>query len=905
MEMDNYEVLKNHLFLNLQQLEQPLEKGAIEAQIGDLKIQIDLLTNALGFERGLATISPLLKKVNELPNDGEWAQMQNDLEKSFNVRMEDGILIKERDDNDKNTNWWTENSKSQSDLYYWNRYSNELLTILNKQVRNKIDESTDVIMNNIGNPSDKDFEHRGMVVGHVQSGKTANYASLVCKAADAGYKFIVVIAGDKNNLRKQTQERLNDHFVGWNGEKQVGVGIGRDKRDKRPVSLTGLERDFNKRDADRASQVSNFDNVIVPILLVIKKNTRTLTNVTSWLRNQYKNRISDHAMLLIDDESDYASINTRDENSPTRINEKIRELLSLFEKRSYVAYTATPYANILIDHKAYTPTLGADLFPKDFIYALDAPTNYFGAEKLFVENPDKHIIELDDHADIFPSKHKKDLDVFELPPSLKNAIRLFLINVSIRDLRGHTKKHNSMMIHCSRFTNVHQQIKFRAQEYIDKIKKDILSYGNLNDSEQYSKNVLQLKDTYQTYYKDIEFSWKNVKKQMVKNIETIIVREVHQKTPPHLRLSYEDSARTNAIVIGGASISRGYTLEGLSISYFLRNTIYYDTLMQMGRWFGYRPGYDDLCKIFIPREVKDNFTDIIEATIELFEDFRRMADDNMTPKEFGLAIQYRPESALQVTARNKQRNAEDLIIEMKLDGLSKETARIHLDKVINRKNKEEIRRLLEIIGPQTKIVGKTYLWQYVPKTVILRFLNNYKFINYEQYTLNMRMPIEFIKEYVSETNTLWDVALYNGQGEIETGLPNNINIRREQRRIEKLDKSNKHFEILRRQVSSGNAENVVLSESEKNELRETGRKLTRNAVRNKMPRPLLMLHFLEIVDGNFDKKFSYPAIGFSFPTYLNGAKESIWKEPIRLKINSVYAQQLQEELEYEGDSDDY
>lgn len=895
--MNSYEAIKTLLFTNLQQLEQPLEEGAIESQIEDLKIQIALLTNALGFEKGLSTISPLLKKVSELPSSGDWMRMQDDLETSFNVRMEDGLLIQGKNEDYKNKHWWTEVGKELSESYYWNRYSNELLKILNKQVKNKIDESTDVIMDNIGNPADKAFERRGMVVGHVQSGKTANYASLVCKAADAGYKFIVVVAGDKINLRNQTQKRLNEHFVGWNGERQVGVGVGRDKLHKRPISLTGLKRDFNKRDADSASQGSNFDNVIVPILLVIKKNTRTLTNVTSWLRNQYRNRISDHAMLLIDDESDYASINTKDENSPTRINEKIRELLSLFEKRSYVAYTATPYANILIDHKAYTPTLGEDLFPKDFIYALDAPNNYFGARKLFIDNPQNHIIELDDYADTFPKKHKKDLEVFELPPSLKDAIRLFVINVSIRDLRGHSEAHNSMMIHCSRFTNVHQQIKFRIQEYLEKIKKDVLSYGNLNNPEQYSKYLLQLNETYQRYYKDADFSWEKVKNQFVKNIETIVVREVHQKTPQHLRLSYEDSERTNAIVIGGASISRGYTLEGLSISYFLRNTIYYDTLMQMGRWFGYRPGYEDLCKVFIPREVKDNFTDIIEATIDLFEDFRRMADDNMTPEEFGLAIRYRPESALQVTARNKQRNAEDLIIEMKLDGQLKETARIHKDAVINRDNRESIQKLLSTIGIFTNEVGKVYLWEDIKNTNILDFFNSYQFFEFDQYTLNMRMPVDFIRQYIIETSLSWDVALYSGTGQTEENLPFQIAINREKRKLENWKGADNFYEVRRRQVSSGSAERVSLSESDLEELKKDGKQNDRKAIRNKLPRPLLMLHYLEFEGVNVE--FAFPAIGFSFPSHIQSHKE-----PIRLKINSVYAQQLQDEMESEEDFDD-
>ena len=127
---------------------------------------------------------------------------------------------------------------------------------------------------------------------------------------------------------------------------------------------------------------------------------------------------------------------------------------------------------------------------------------------------------------------------------------------------------------------------------------------------------------------------------------------------------------TNAIVIGGTSLSRGYTLEGLSVSYFLRNTVFYDTLMQMGRWFGYRQGYEDLCKIFLPESSIDSFAQIIEATEDLIDDLKRMAKAKMTPYDFGLAVKHHPDSGLQVTARNKQKNAKDIYFDMKLDGLS-------------------------------------------------------------------------------------------------------------------------------------------------------------------------------------------------------------------------------------------
>ena len=249
---------------------------------------------------------------------------------------------------------------------------------------------------------------------------------------------------------------------------------------------------------------TNFENMQLPILVVIKKHTKPLSNLLKWLDKHYKNQI-DKAMLVIDDESDYASINTKKEEDPTVINEKIRLLLQKFNKSAYVAYTATPYANIFIDHEAKNDEVGKDLFPRDFIYALDAPTNYFGAEKIFGQEDKKYVVEipnteavyeLDENAQYRPNdmpfviKHKKDYDdeLNQLPESLKDAVRLFLINIAIRNLRNQ-KKHNSMLIHISRFTDVHIKVKKLVEEYFNLLEQDIKTYGAVSNPYQYSLHL--------------------------------------------------------------------------------------------------------------------------------------------------------------------------------------------------------------------------------------------------------------------------------------------------------------------------------------------------------------------------------------------------------------------------------
>ncbi len=381
--MNSYQRIKDYIFTNLQKQGSPLPDDQIRKDI----LACRSLMGKVGLDV-FAQFLPNKEKLTEL-TDSDWSKMQKELETQFDVRMEFGILIQGENSIDRDPAWWSSKTKQIGENYYWDRYRNYLANSLNAEVIKTIDRDTDIVMDNIENPEISSFNRYGMVVGHVQSGKTGNYSALVCKAADSGYKFIVVIAGGMNNLRDQTQVRLNEYFVGQDLGQQVGVGIGTLDRKKLPISLTTKDKDFNKQDADQNSQGLNFDNISTPILLVIKKNTKTLANVIAWLEKQYKNQIKNHAMLLIDDESDYASINTKEEQDPTTINKRIRKLPSLFQKSVYVAYTATPYANIFIDHQVGHDELGQDLFPKDFIYALDAPIYSIGWGALFLDSDNK------------------------------------------------------------------------------------------------------------------------------------------------------------------------------------------------------------------------------------------------------------------------------------------------------------------------------------------------------------------------------------------------------------------------------------------------------------------------------------------------------------------------------------
>lgn len=849
----------------------------------------------------LATILSMSKPENvRTLSESEWEYLLKELEQSFIVRIQTGILVTGEEQKERDLSWWTSKKQLKGDNYYLNNYMSYMKKSLPSNVLEVINEDTDAIMNNLADPELPSFSRYGMVVGHVQSGKTSNYGALICKAADAGYRFIVVIAGGQNNLRDQTQKRLDEVFVGANYK---GVGsLSGYKREFMPYSLTNADNDF-KIETAKASQTTNFDNMKLPILVVIKKHTKPLSHLLEWLDKHYKNQV-DKAMLVIDDESDYASINTKDEENPTVINEKIRQLLQKFKKSAYVAYTATPYANIFIDHEANND-IGKDLFPSDFIYALEAPSNYFGAEKIFKQQNEKHVVKIPNEEVIFdtddemPSctnepyiiKHKKEYEyrLDHLPPSLLEAVRLFILNISIRNLRNQ-KSHNSMLVHISRFTNVHIKVKKLIVDYFEELRKDIKAFSLLPNSDKYSQHLIMLKETFNKRLQNIEFDYDLLLKNIAMNIDSIQILDVHQKAK--IPLAYRKDIQSNVIVVGGLSLSRGFTLEGLSVSYFLRTTIYYDTLMQMGRWFGYRIGYEDICRVYMTEDMNSKFGFIIDATNDLISNLNEMRDEKLTPKDFGLAVQLHPDSLLQVTARNKSKNTEDMYLKMNLDGQIKETrwiSNIKTDLVANDQLLENLLYRLMSIEKSEKIKN-SYIWKNIDKIVIQQFIKEFRLYKNDPLGLRSRMPIDFIKEYLEETDLNWDVVLFNGQSQKEFAW-NNIRLNRQKRSI---TVKNGYYEVTNNQLSRATPEKIIMPEKYKD------LKSSRD-MRKKLERPLIMLHALELETKD---KQSFNAVGFSISFPVSKEPDRFGRN-VKVRINNVYKKQLQDAFREEEVGDEY
>ena len=831
-------------------------------------------------------------------------RLRKDIEMLYDIKMDDCTILTGEEQRTKDNEWWNKKKKSlDSEFSYWKHYL-QTLSKLPPKVARTIDTDTDMIMNNLFDPaSDSQSESRyGMVMGHVQSGKTSNYAGLICKALDAGYKFIVIIAGIHDNLRNQTQKRISNIFKNIN-------------RSKQPFILTTADNDFQKSSPQKFSTL-NFDNTASPVFIVIKKNKTVLDAVLKWASQD--NRVP---MLVIDDEADNATINTKEEDDPTAINLRIRRLLKKFNKFSYVAYTATPFANIFINDDAGNDEDGPDLFPKDFIIVLKAPSNYIGATKLFLEeNIDSHnqnLLNIDEIENIedpseyytikgqedhckfeIPRNHKKDFQPQALPSSLLLAIRLFFINIAIRNIRHQNTEHNSMLIHASRFTGVHSAIAHLVEQYVSEMRKEICLYGQFNSGE--SSILSSMKSDFYEYYNNTNLEWLDILLELNKIYDKVDVREAHCNSKQ--RIEYSEIHQTNIIAIGGNSLSRGFTLEGLNVSYFLRNAGAADTLMQMGRWFGYRKDYEDICKVFMPEDIIAKFEYVADMSNELYELVDDMNKYQKTPKEFGLSVKIHPENFL-ISARNKMKSAQQFNVQIGLDGLTKEASRISRNYKFVEQNLNALNNfILEINSKYQKIErdtkGTKFLWLDVPSEEIYGFLNNCHFLpGYEHF------PFDDIKQYIEKyNNDLWRVALIGTENAKIKYKIEDICVGTQLRNVYEDIEKNVYILGAHRQITSGIVEKWGLTSEEFDNLKNNiNRKITRGDIRKQLSGPLLILGIISPNNRENDFKHKYfPSLSCTFPS-LTGERQP---KTITRMVNSVGIKQLLEQKRIEEETDD-
>ena len=697
-------------------------------------------------------------------------------------------------------------ANEQSEWKFWKRYKEY---IENKgfapRIIENLDILTDRILDNMFNPKLNDIvlDKKGLVVGQVQSGKTANYTGLICKAADAGFNFIIVLAGIHNNLRSQTQARLDEGFLGFdtqfervyanNAQNKIGVGRSTLYPNLVAHSITTSEEkgDFTKR----AAGIVNF-NTADPILLVIKKNVSVLRRLYSWLSTQ--SNVNSKSVLVIDDEADNASINTnRAELNPTRINGLIRDIINIFNRTAYVGYTATPFANIFIAQD------DTDLFPRDFIINLPAPSNYIGPEKVFGTSliPDENnddilpiVFRVSDYSNFVPEGHKKDDDkpsFSDLPESLKTAIKCFIVTCAIRIARGQGNKHNSMLIHLSRFQIwqnsikeiVEQLFRYYKQE-IEANDPDILEEFRCifeEDTDNYTSYISTtnkiLKSSFSNIDNDMQLhTWEEIKPLLNRAAQKIVVKSINGSSGDVIDYQQNERTGISVIAIGGDKLSRGLTLEGLSVSYFLRASKMYDTLMQMGRWFGYRPGYVDLCRLFTSPELNEWFRHITLASEELRDEFNYLAESGQTPEQYALKVRQH-DGVLQITAINKMRNTKQ--IEVSWAGKLRETYQLPMDKGLKQRNLIATQELITTLGmPEPKENNSgNYLWRNVSPEVICTYFSTFN-VAKSLKKVNLDLICNYIKKLAQQGElTSWRVVLMNKQNaQKQYSFDNGINV---------------------------------------------------------------------------------------------------------------------------------
>ncbi len=767
---------------------------------------------------------------NEEIND-----MVRDLEYEVSVRHTKGCAI--FNDYEAKHSWYRDLSLQKQP--FWERYRRFLQekSSLDPRSIDTLDHTTlPNILDCLADPNEK-FEGkrkpcRGLIIGDVQSGKTSTYIGMICKAADAGYKVIILLAGTTESLRQQTQERVDEGIIGYTFPKDttnvngVKVGVGEYTKKRPATAFTSVQKDFVGGTDKIATSIEQHKSIVV---FVCKKNVSVLNKLYNWLESQNLDPIKgyvDAPMLLIDDEADNASVNTKvDETNPTKTNKIIRNICNLFQISTYVGFTATPFANIFIDPDSVDSMKQADLFPENFIYTLPTPSTYIGAKQIFysdgtrysnlrfiadIEEPDytseeyketvrENIDEL--NRGTFYYLHKKEWDGI-LPKSLREATLCFFIANVIRDMRGQISAPRSMLINMSRFVKVQKVIK----EHIEDIYNSVLNSLKYDFSDKYSDNVdkplfkelLSIWKKHFSHVDDILYKRVLNKKALLDAISNIQIMVVNGSKSSD-KLDYRANPSLRVIAVGGLALSRGLTLEGLLVSYFYRNTATFDVLMQMGRWFGYRHKYEDLFQIWTSQASANWYAEIAEASELLKDDVKRMYEQRLTPKDFGLKVRDNCE-ALQITANNKMRSASQYQMRVAYYGNIYDTPYLSLNAENNKENLRVTEELADYLfkskytygfadverhandDPYSKTIKDSRYFADVPKSVVREYLTKIK-CSLLNMNFNIENIISFLDDPQNEGIDSWNVVFEGGDGNSPCQIPTLSNIRCTKRAI--------------------------------------------------------------------------------------------------------------------------
>ena len=699
---------------------------------------------------------------------------------------------------------WLAERKTKSETPRWNAYEQLLLERdWDTTVISEIDFQSEEVLELVGDPEKPgEWARRGLLIGEVQSGKTANYLALLNKGLDFGYKVVIVIGGHTNELRRQTQSRLDTDLLGIDSEflednianvARPDVGVRTIDPDLQAHFMTTVNGDFS---AKKKIAGITWMNDSTPTVFVIKKNARVIANVASYIRHQSTAEKMSMPLLVVDDESDWGTPNTGSETDPTRVNKEIRRLLESSSRSSYLGITATPFANVFIDHEAKSDEAGLDLFPKDYIRALSSPSTYSGVSSFFLDEHKGLRLDVEDCLEAIPIVHKNSHQVFVLPDSLRAATISFFLGTAIRRRRDGRKQAAAMLVNVSRFNNVQSQVHTLLEEFVKQLRDMVLGeFGRA--SIKHSSLYEEVEQIWKQEFADVqEGPFSNIKETLMTAISEFRVELVNSATAAdrrRLRKSLTSAQRDDrdlepTIFVGGDVLSRGLTLAGLQVSYFVREPRTMDTLMQMGRWFGYQKNYADLVRLWIPEGTAQDFSDSAEVTAEFKQMLIEMKSRNLTPKQFGLRVRTHPEG-LKIVAANKSRATEVLhegpmLFENRIAG----SRRLNRNLEARSVNYDATLQLLASMTASSGVVaskssGGYHLWSGVPMDTVRQYLLQFRgHKSCETFGVQIDAQPSTITGAIGDAKNsdFWDVCFVGGSGDSHQ-FPNYIRVKTSER----------------------------------------------------------------------------------------------------------------------------
>lgn len=835
---------------------------------------------------------------------------------------------------------WIAQRRDETETPRWDAYKKLLISRdWEENVIKTLDTQTDDVVELLGDPMQVDgkWPRRGLLMGEVQSGKTATYLGILNKALDYGYRVIVVIGGHTEDLRRQTQTRFDTDLLGVDSEtwedginnaaiRYVGVG---ENSSLRAHLMTTVRHDFSK--SKRGSSIT-WVNGGLPTVFITKKNPLLLNNIRTYIKSQAPGGQLDIPLIVVDDESDWGSPNTRDKADPASVNRAIRALLDVSTRSSYLAITATPFANIFIDDQAtfefvekqrrgepiaeVSGIVLQDLFPSDYIRVMFPPTTYFGIGTYFSEGGHAAITtEVDDCLIAIPIKHKNHHPVTELPKSMETAIIDFLLGTAVRRIRDQKRKAASMLINVSRFKSVERQVADLAEDFLRQTVAVILGeFARQASTRSSAANTIQ-EIWNMRFVKVTDVVWDQVAKKLIEiapefridlvNGDTAKERAKRRKLMTVAERKEEDLVPK--IVVGGDILSRGLTLEGLQVSYFVREPRTMDTLMQMGRWFGYRPHFDDLVRVWMPETTRADFTHSAEVTEELRETLLDMKARGLTPRDFGLRVRVHPDS-VDIVAANKGRNTEVIDIgPVVWEKRLAESYDLTGDDEIDRANQGAVEKLIaRLCGkePMVKTAGDFDSWQNVPLDIVLDFFRTFQGDRQSLWfgrSADGTLPITDAFK-VAPGNDRWSVVLVSGDG--GEHVFGSYCVKMSRRNKMKSSRSDGHIRIENRRVVSGKDLVKALVKSEYKAMEEKHCSTTVEKVKfsqtealSCLTHPILMVYAVNADDpsGQEDPDFKRVkknliriAVAIAFPKMTQEEIEEATRDSKTYQVNQVY-----------------